>query len=425
MNPIISNSIVALLSLGATGNAFASCTADSTPAETQRAYVNGQKFERAGDIEDAFAAYLGAQADTCEPNPVAAQAARRAADLAVRLGSAAEKKGDYQKAFDLYDAGGQYTAADRALMAWVRANPDDPWVFTKVREALDYRALPAFQSNNEIRLRATGAYRPDPKNMAEVQAMPAQGVQRALQKEAAAFSEEYLRGFVQQVQSRPDDPTDFAATQAWMNSQQSFLQKWSQHSSGDPLRTSRKALELVHSWSAATTDLALGEKLAAQRNQRLEQRVATLTKSGSGAPALLEAAITYQLAVHTDDATKRARVAAIKAQASQLGDTAKARQRHGLAAEYYSVAGEEAKAQAALDTQQKLAMNRMQPQIDQMKQQAQQLQKQFSDPAKVQAMKDQALATQKSMQQQQQANAKTSAKVNAKKADDLEKELGL
>lgn len=417
MNSIISGSMVALLCLGATGNAFASCAADSTPAEAQRAYVNGQKFERAGDTEEAFAAYLSAQADTCDPNPVAAQAAQRAAALALRLGSAAESKGDYQKAFDLYDAGGQYTAADRALMAWVRANPDDPWVFTKVREAFDYRTLPAFQSNNEIRLRATGAYRPDPKNLAEVQAMPAQGAQRALQKEAAAFSEEYLRGYVQQVQSRPDDQTDFAATQAWMNSQQSFLQKWS----ADPLKTSRKALELVHSWSAATTDLALGEKLSAQRNQRLEQRVATLTKSYSGAPALLEAAITYQLAAHTEDAAKRARVAAIKSQASQLGDASNARQRHGLAAEYYSVAGEDAKAQAARDTQQKLAMNRMQPQIDQMKQQAEQLQKQFSDPAKVQALKDQALATQKRMQQQQQANAKA----NAKQADDLEKELGL
>lgn len=421
MNSIISGSILALLCLGATGNAFASCAAESTPAQAQRAYVNGQKFERAGDIDDAFAAYLDAQADTCDPNPVAAQAARSAGALALRLGSAAEKKADYRKAFDLYDAGGQYTAADRALMAWVRANPDDPWIFTKVREAFDYRTLPAFQSNNEIRLRATGAYRPDPKNIAEVQAMPAQGAQRALQKETAAFSEEYLRGLVQQVQSRPDDQTDFAATQAWINSQQSFLQKWSQHSSGDPLKTSRKALDLVHSWSAATTDLALGEKLAAQRNQRLEQRVATLTKSYSGAPALLEAAIAYQLSVHAEDATKRARVAAIKAQASQLGDAANARQRHGLAAEYYSVAGEEAKAQAALDTQQQLAMNRMQPQIDQMKQQAEQLQKQFSDPAKVQAMKDQALATQKSMQQQRQTNAKA----NAKKADDLEKELGL
>jgi hypothetical protein len=336
------------------------------------------------------------------------------------LGGAAEKKGAYEKAFDLYDKGGQYSAADRALMAWVRANPDEPWIFTKAREAFDYRTLPAFRSNNEIRLRATGAYQPDPKNIAEVFAMPAKGAERALQKEAAVFNEDYLRSYVQRVQARPDDPSNIAAMQAWMNSQQSFMQKWSHYSSEDPLKASRSALELVNAWSSATTDLALSEKLATQRNQRLEQRVATLTKSYSGAPELLEAAISYQLSVHTDDAAKRARATTIKLQASQLGDAANAAKRHGLAAEYYDVAGEETKAQAALDTQQKVAMTRMQPQIDQMKQQAEHLQKQYSDPAKVQAMKDQALAAQKSMQQQRQGNAKA----NAKKADDLEKELG-
>jgi hypothetical protein len=45
----------------------------------------------------------------------------------------------------------------------------------------------------------------------------------------------------------------------------------------------------------------------------------------------------------------------------------------------------------------------------------------FSDPQKVKEMQEQARALQKRMQEQQQTNAKS----NAKKADDLEKELGL
>lgn len=421
MNPRIPAALIGLLCFGAMSNAFADCGATTTTQDTQRFYANGQKLERAGDKAGAYAAYMAAQELTCDANPVEGPAAQRAAALALEFGAAAEKRGDYAKAFDFYDNGGHYAIADRVLMVWVRANPDEPSVFTKARETLDYRALPAFQSNNEARLRATGAYQPDPKNLAEVLTMPAKGADRALQKEAAAFSEEYLRGYVQQIQSRPNDPTDFAATQAWMNSQQSFLQKWSQYPSGDPLKASRQALALVHTWSAATTDQALGEKLATLRNQRLEQRVATLTKSYSEAPQLLEAAVTYQLSVQMDDAAKRSRTAAIKSQASQLGDAANARQRYGLASEYYSVAGEDAKAQAANDAQQKLAMNKMQPQIDQMKQQAEQLRQQYSDPAKMQAMKDQALAAQKSLQQHQQANAKS----NAKKADELEKELGL
>jgi hypothetical protein len=56
-----------------------------------------------------------------------------------------------------------------------------------------------------------------------------------------------------------------------------------------------------------------------------------------------------------------------------------------------------------------------------MKKQAEALQKQYSDPAKVQAMRDQARAMEARFRQQQQANAKR----GAKKADELEKELGL
>lgn len=406
---------------GVTNNALADCGASGTLEATRYAYANGQKLERAGDNAGAFSAYMAAQEMTCEANPVEAPAAQRAAALALSLGAAAEKKGDYTKAFDFYDNGGHYAAADRALMASVRAKPDDPAMFTKAREILEYRALPSFQINYKIRLRATAAYQLDPKLLAELLAMPAKGAQRAFQAEAAAFNEEYLRGYVAQVQSRPDDPTDFAATQAWMNSQQSFSQKWSRYSPNDPLKAALEALSLVHSWSVATTDQALGEKLATQRNQRLEQRVAALTKSYAGAPELLATAVTWQLAIHTDDAVTRARVAAIKSQAAQLGNAASAKQRYGLAADYYEVADEDAKAQAARDTQQQLAMNKMQPQIDQMKQQAAQMQKAFSDPAKVQAMKDQALAAKKSLQQQQQTNAKA----NAKRADDLEKELSL
>ena len=108
-------------------------------------------------------------------------------------------------------------------------------------------------------------------------------------------------------------------------------------------------------------------------------------------------------------------------QAAKLGDEASAKQRFGLAADYYGVAREEQKAQAARDKQQKLAMARMQPSIDQMQKQAEQMRAQFSDPQKVKEMQEQARAMQKQLQARQQANAKP----NAGKADDLEKELGL
>jgi hypothetical protein len=52
---------------------------------------------------------------------------------------------------------------------------------------------------------------------------------------------------------------------------------------------------------------------------------------------------------------------------------------------------------------------------------AEQMQKEYSDPAKVQAMREQAEAARKATQEQQAA----SKAANKKKADDLEKDLGL
>lgn len=419
MKSSISIAIVALLGLTVASDVLADCAADSTVQETQQRYAKAQKLEAAGDLAGAFAAYVGAQDYTCDSNPVEAPAAARAAPLALKLGAAAEQSKNFEKAFQIYDDGGQYAAAERALMAWVRANPDNPSVFGRAREAFDYRASPAFAANNKARLAVTGAYQPNAQNIAEVQAMPAKGAERAFQKEAAAFNEEYLRGYVQQIQSRPDDPSDMAATQAWTNTHTVFLQRWQK--SGDPLEISRDALSLVHSWSSATSDEALAAKIATRRNQVLEQRAATLAKTYAGAPEFLTAAIDYQMDVQADEAVKQSRAESIRTQANQLGDAANGKQRYILAAQYFRVAGQDAKAQAAQDAYQKSVMNRMQPQIDQMRQQAEQMQKEFSDPAKVDAMRQQALAMQKSLQEQQQANAKN----KGKKADELEKELGL
>ncbi|HKE94414.1 MAG TPA: hypothetical protein VKB34_08935, partial [Povalibacter sp.] len=362
MNSRISVALVAILCLGAAGDVLADCAADSTVQQTQQRFANGQKLERAGDVAGAFHAYVAAQDYTCDPNPVEGPAAQRAAALALPLGAAAEKSRDFEEAFDIYEAGGQYAAADRALMSWVRANPDDPGAFSKAREALDYRSLPAFAANNKVRLAVTGAYKLDPQNVAEILAMPAKGAERAFQKEAAAFNEDFLRGYMQQIQSRPEDLTDVDALQTWAGGFQAFLQKWSRTGDDNLMKSSLAALDLVHSWSVAATDRALSEKLAAQRNVRLEQRATVLVNSYAAAPRLLDAAISYRSAVHTENETARqATIAAIRSQAAQLGDAASSRQRYSLALDYYEVAGQRDKAEAVQEKVRKLAMARMQP----------------------------------------------------------------
>jgi hypothetical protein len=114
-------------------------------------------------------------------------------------------------------------------------------------------------------------------------------------------------------------------------------------------------------------------------------------------------------------------VAAVGALALKLGSEADAKDRYVLAASYYQVADADAKAEAVRERGRQVAMKKMQPQIDQMRKQADAIQKEYSDPAKVAEMQKQAQAAAKAMQQQQ-AGAKAS---NRKGAEDLEKELGL
>jgi hypothetical protein len=409
--------VLALAALCAIQNANADCAGPNL-ADKKRSYERAQAYEKEGKQELALRSYAAAQGYACEPhNPYEADAARRAAPLGMKLGGAAEKSGEFRRAYELYEAGGHFAAADRALVALARANPDAPGVFAQVLDVLQDRSLPALQSNHEAALAVTGPYAPNPAHLEEVLGMPAQGAERAFQKEAAAFSEQYLREYVQLIQSRPDDPTDFAALQAANPAHQAFAQKWKH----DPLKTSLDALKLVHAWSVATPDAALRTRLDAQRKQRLEQRAATLTQKYSGAPELLESAVDYYHGPGVESGTYDGEVVRIRNQAERLGDDANAKGRYMLAVEYYGVAGQEAKAQAARATQRRLVEAKMQPSIDAAQRHAEELRKQYSDPAKVQSMREQAEAMRKSLQQQQQSNAKA----NAKRADELESELGL
>jgi hypothetical protein len=391
--------------------------AGASVKEVKQSYASAQQFDRAGKLREALGAYVAAQEYTCESNPVAGPAAQRAAQIALPLGQEAEKRKDFEAAFQIYEDGGHYAASDRALMSLVRSNPDDPSAFSRAREALQYHGSEAFQSNNKVQLGVTGAYKSDPKNLEEVLRMPPIGAEHALKAEMAAWNEQYLRELVDQVQARPGDMTDMAAVQRYSASQQAFAQKWQ----NDLLDASRKAISLASAWASASNDDALIKKIETQRMQRLEMRVNALTKSFNGAPSLLDAAIDYQMMHNLDDATKQGKAKSIRQQAAQLGDQAQAQKRFLLAADYYNVARLDDKAKAAQDQAQQIAMTKMQPNIDEMQKQAAEMQKAFSDPEKVKAMQQQAREMQKAIQAQQQANAKS----NARKADDLEKELGL
>lgn len=405
-------------SLAAAGTALADCPGPFVK-DVKRAYEQAQAYEERGKQEDALRAYARAEGYVCENvNPYEADAAKRAASLGLALGGAAEKRGNPQLAYELYEAGGHFALADRAFMAVIRTKPDDTGSFQTAREHFDNRSLPAFQSNHRAAIAATGAYQPDPGLIAEVAAMPTRGAERAVQRESAAFNEQYLKEYVQLIQSRAEDMTDAGALQRTISAQQAFAQKWPDE---DPMKAAQRALQDLRMWGLNGGDPELAKRVAAQFTQRADARSQLLAQKYSGAPQLLEAAMEFIRIQQLDASKADARLAALRAQAAKLGDEASAKKRYLLAAEYYDVAGDPEKAQAAREKRNQLTMQKMQPSIDAMQKQAAELQREFSDPAQVEAMRKQAEAAQKAIQQQQAASKQT----GTKRADDLEKELGL
>jgi hypothetical protein len=398
------------------GQALADCPGPNA-ADKKRSYQQALAFDKQGKQEQALRAYRESEGYVCENfNPVEADAASRAAPLGLALGSAAEKKGNAQLAYELYEAGGHFAQADRMFMAVTRTKADEPAAFQAAREYFDTHSLESFQTNNAAAIKASGAYKPDPKLVAEVMAMPTKGFERAAQRETAAFNEAYLREYVQLIQTRPDDMTDPTAIQRAVGAQQAFAQKWQQE---DPMKSSRDALQAMRMWGLNGGDERLAKQAEAAFTQRADQHAQLLVQKYSGAPRLLDDAMSFITMQSLDQAKTNARVGAVKAQALKLGDDASAKKRYQLAAEYYDVAGDSAKAEAARQKQSQAAMQKMQPQIDAAQRQAADLQKEFSDPAKVQAMREQAEAARKAMEQQQAASK------TPKAASDLEKQLGL
>jgi hypothetical protein len=399
------------------GRAHADCAGD-TLADKKRSYERAQASERAGNKEDALRGYRAAQGYACEPqNPYENDAAKRAAPLGLELGAAAEKKGDLRRAFQMYEDGGHYAIADRVFMQITRAGQDEPSAYQSALEHYRNREG-AFLSNNAAALRAVPGYKLDPKYMAEVRAMPANAVERAIERERAAWNEQYLREYVQLIQSRPDNVLDGEAMQRFGASQQAFAQKWRD---ADLAKGSRRALESLKMWGMTGSDETLQKSAHARFAQLVEQRATTLRTAFHRAPKLLEEAMDYYRMVNGDPAQLGGELRAIRSQALQLATQANDKQRYMLAAEYYDVAGEGAKADAARGKQQQLAMQKMQPSIDEARKQAEEMQKQFGNPAQVEAMRQQAEAARKNLQQQQEAARKR----NKQSAAELEKELGL
>lgn len=396
--------------------ALADCGASNTPAQARKHYQQGQQLEGSGRTREALAAYVAAQEYTCEANPVELDAAKRAAALARPLAAAAEKRGDLALAYELYESGGLFADADRVLLTHVRAKTDDVGLWERARSHFSNRALPAFAANERVRLAVTGAYAANPAALAELQAMPAKRHAAALVREASAFDERYLQQLVASAQQLPNDPTDSAALARLQAQQAELTRRWPQ----DPLKASRDLLQLARDWANRLPE-AESTALEVQTRARYEQRADTLASKYAAAPRALEEAMDYHRAATFGERTVLdPRLGKLRKQAAQLGAAAEQAGKLELAAQYYDVAEEDARAAAAREKQRALAMAKLQPQMDAARRDAEALAKQFGDPAALEAMRQQAEAAKAALARQKEQGRKNQAGNDA-----LAKELGL
>jgi hypothetical protein len=383
-----------------TRSAFADCPGPFL-RDMKRAYESAKKADAAGKKDDALFFYHNAEGSVCEgANPYEADAAKRAAPLGLELGAAAEKRGELDKARELYEAGGHLAAADRVFMQAIRAKPYEPGSYTSAMGHFNTRTQAWFLENNAVAIKAAGPYTPDQKYLAELQAMPAKGIEYAYKQEAANFNEDYLRDFVQLMQSRPDDASEPGALQRLVSAQQAFVQKWKRD---DYLKQSRSSLDTLRTWVVTLEheNKALSDSVAAKVAQISEQHATTLRQKYFGAPELLKEAMDYYYLPVSDNSLVESKIASVRAQALKLGDEANAKNRYELAGSYYDVADADDKANAVRERGQQVAMKRMQPSIDQARKQQEELARQFGDPAKVAQMKRQAKEMRKALQAQQ------------------------
>lgn len=338
MRSLVRAAGVALLVL-ATGSAFADCVEDISVAEARAAFTRAQAAESKSDSRAAVLGYRRAQGYTCDPNPVAADAARRAAPLALALAKAAEQAGRLaagsDTAFAWYEAGGHYAQADRVLWQAVQARRDDVALYDLAQRHFNDRSQQWFQSNNKLRIGITGAYSVDPKIPVALTAMPAANVGQALAREARLFDENYARELVQLAQSQRDAGIDFVVGMQAQQAQAAFQTKWKT----DPMQASREVLRQAGEWARRAGDEE--ESLRQSVDKRGRERGERLLAKYAGAPQLLEDATDYFGMTGADD-----RVPAVRKAATAQGEAAQKRNQLALAARFFQLAGDDKRADA-------------------------------------------------------------------------------
>lgn len=412
----------ALLAASATQFSLADCVADLSVADAQRAYQQGTVLETQGQLWEAINQYDIAQGYVCEDsgNPVAKQALNKAIALGSKQGKIEEQKGNFYKdgklagAFQWYEKGAQFSAADKVLITALKKKPTDMQLSAVAQEHFKTRGQDYFTGNNKTAIEATGGYTLDKSFDSYVITLPPTNIERLLNSYQTILPDSYLQAFAKLEQQKDAlQPGDIAGLMNIEQASTQFQQQWKT----DRLEDAENVFDEAFSWTQQVRDYEEADALRAKIDQARLAHADRLAKSYAGTVQLADSALQFYR-----QQDKNAQIKTLEQQARGYADQAMAARQYQRAGDFYLLIDDYDKEQQA--------RTKLEEQQEQLAQDAQmgsaaqiaEMQKMYSDPQKIQALQQQAQEMQKQLEAQQKKGASAEYQ---KETDALEDELGL
>ncbi|WP_049629019.1 hypothetical protein [Cellvibrio sp. pealriver] len=401
---------------------FADCVADLSVTDAQQAYQQGMNLEAQGQLWDAINKYDVAQGYVCEDggNPVAKQALTKAIALGSKQGKLEEQKGNLFKdgkpagAFQWYEKGSHFAAADKVLVAALKKAPTNMQLSAFAQEHFKVRAQDYFKANNKTAISMTGGYTLDPTFDPYVVSLPPTNIERLLNSYSTLLPDAYLQAFAKLEQQKDAiKPGDMMGAMSLQQASTQFQQQWKT----DRVEDIRKAFDEAHSWTQQIRDYKEADVWRAKIDQARLAHADRISKSYSGTVKLVESALEFYRQLDKEE-----QISALEKKARNYADQAMAAAQYQRASDFYSLIGDYDKEEQA--------RAKIEAQRDQMAKDAEmgsaaqiaEMQKMYSDPEKIQQLQKQAQEMQKQLEEQRKKGASAEYQ---KETDELEDELGL
>jgi hypothetical protein len=401
---------------------LADCVADISAAEARKAYQEATRLEAAGNLWDALLKYDIAQGYVCDNggNPIASQSLDKAMTLGRQQGALEEKKGNFYKdrkpvgAFQWYEKGAQFSAADRVLVAALKKDPANRQMSAFAHEHFNERSQVYFATNNKSAIAASGDYQLDKNYETYVRSLPPTNIERLLNSYHTLLPDAYLHAFAQLEQQK--DALQPGDIDGMINIQQAATQLQQQWQT-DRLKDIKNAFDEAHRWTQQIHDDKAADIQRAQIDQARLAHADRIAKRYASTARLADSAMQFYR-----QQNKNEQIKAMEHKARIYAEQAMAAKKYQRARDFYSLIGDdenEQQARVQMEAQQaQLANNAQMSSAAQIAD----MQKMYSDPKKIQNLLKQAQEMQKQLEEQRKKGA--SVKEQQETAA-LEDELGL